>query len=1266
MKSLLKLAGFLIGFYFLLGSNIMHAQVTPLFNTPVQVSIEQVYLNWAPFPGAQSYQIYWSTSPGVTLSSTLIPIGSASTLGFNQVGLTSGATYYYRIRALDIASAWTQLSIEVAVVVPITPTQWYGGGIGDGHSSTFLCNSLLNGSLSTPTFNNVFVYRSAEHNRIDWIQYPGATGYLVEVSNTSGGPWANLINTTNLFFEHTNLIGNTPFFYRVTPVGGTGCVVNPSTEIGAVVIPNNNIQPGGIADGHANLLLCSSTLNGVSAPPATPDFVVYEGIQELYLFWLQVAGASSYDIEFSTSSESGPWTVLVSNLIGTNFTHSGLVAGQIYYYRMRANPTSGCPFAWSITFSGIPRPFIEATGVGIGGGVGDGHATLRTCPVFLNGAFNSPNSQAITVYMSTESNFIAWPQESGAANYNLEVATNTLGPWTLLSNTTSLAFSHIPPSLVVGTQYFYRVSANLTTGCPLNPSTPIAMFGLPTYNDLNCGGGIADGHASLRTCPIFLDGTFNSPNSQNITVYMSTEHNFVAWPQETGVSDYTVQFATAALGPWSDLIVTASLNFAHVPPSLITPTQYFYRVRANLNTGCPLNPSVTFSQFALPAYNDLNALGGLADGDANGRTCPILLNGLPDAAQSPVPTVYPSQDYVFITWPQVAGANTYLLELSTDAGINWASLSNSAILTYQHTVSGGTNYTYRLTAQLSTGCTLLPSGGFTTTPAPSYNFYFGGIADGHASGRSCTFVTLDQSTVNILGATTFCFGGSVNLKASQAVLYTWFKDGVPITPGGVSQEITLYETGIYTVEVFNIFSCSAASLEIEIIAHPLPPNPPQPVLDPAGISCGPVELIALGDPSPNTYYWLGNDPNSTDLSYPGNNPFLASVSGTYYLRSLSTENCWSDGLSQITVFVTPLPSEITPATNISNCAIGSNNAWNYFIAPDGKAIAAIQNDGQALGNCSSTCFVSIAAINRFDGVNEFLPRHYLINTAQSPANPVKVRLYFSSSELNAFVAASQASPSFFDDVNGITDLFVTKYNGPTEDGVFNMLDATDFVSLIPDNVGTDLNGLFVEITVGGFSEFWIHGNNMVPLPVELLSFEAVCNPNNILLKWATASETNNHFFEIEHSTNLQQWNSLAIVEGSGNSNQIIQYQHQWYNPPSVVNYFRLRQQDFNGEESFSGIISSFCEEHKNLYPFEIQFITFGNSDGNLVQFLYPNKSDIKVEVFDEKGRLVFQQQIYTNEGINQLNLSSVNWAKGIYLLRLSGNHGQKSRKLINF
>ncbi|MBI5217670.1 MAG: hypothetical protein HY958_01900, partial [Bacteroidia bacterium] len=79
-----------------------------------------------------------------------------------------------------------------------------------------------------------------------------------------------------------------------------------------------------------------------------------------------------------------------------------------------------------------------------------------------------------------------------------------------------------------------------------------------------------------------------------------------------------------------------------------------------------------------------------------------------------------------------------------------------------------------------------------------------------------------------------------------------------------------------------------------------------------------------------------------------------------------------------------------------------------------------------------------------------------------------------------------------------------------------------------------------------------------PLPIELLSFTATCTQNQapspkpqepktknpaILLEWSTATETNNAYFTIERSSDAQNWELIATVNGAGNSNTVLNYSY---------------------------------------------------------------------------------------------------------------------------
>lgn len=93
------------------------------------------------------------------------------------------------------------------------------------------------------------------------------------------------------------------------------------------------------------------------------------------------------------------------------------------------------------------------------------------------------------------------------------------------------------------------------------------------------------------------------------------------------------------------------------------------------------------------------------------------------------------------------------------------------------------------------------------------------------------------------------------------------------------------------------------------------------------------------------------------------------------------------------------------------------------------------------------------------------------------------------------------------------------------------------------------------------------------LPIELLSFVGYTADNINVLNWSTASETNNDYFTVEKSLNGLDWDKLFDVKGNGNSTTKINYIGYDRNPNQGVNYYRLKQTDFDGKSVTSKVIS---------------------------------------------------------------------------------------------
>jgi len=95
----------------------------------------------------------------------------------------------------------------------------------------------------------------------------------------------------------------------------------------------------------------------------------------------------------------------------------------------------------------------------------------------------------------------------------------------------------------------------------------------------------------------------------------------------------------------------------------------------------------------------------------------------------------------------------------------------------------------------------------------------------------------------------------------------------------------------------------------------------------------------------------------------------------------------------------------------------------------------------------------------------------------------------------------------------------------------------------------------------------------VALPIELLYFKVEKFGRYNHLTWSTASESNNDYFEIEKTNDGVDFYPITRVNGGGNSSIKIDYEYDDYTKDNDVNYYRLKQIDYDAKFTFSDLIS---------------------------------------------------------------------------------------------
>lgn len=93
------------------------------------------------------------------------------------------------------------------------------------------------------------------------------------------------------------------------------------------------------------------------------------------------------------------------------------------------------------------------------------------------------------------------------------------------------------------------------------------------------------------------------------------------------------------------------------------------------------------------------------------------------------------------------------------------------------------------------------------------------------------------------------------------------------------------------------------------------------------------------------------------------------------------------------------------------------------------------------------------------------------------------------------------------------------------------------------------------------------------LPIELLDFSVINEGSVNTISWVTSMEVNNNYYELYRSIDAKNWGLIAIVSSSGGKNTPSYYYFQDYMYSSTINYYRLRQVDFDGNYEYFHIIA---------------------------------------------------------------------------------------------
>lgn len=251
----------------------------------------QATITWPAVSGAASYNVYWSTTPGVTTTSGTKIAGASSP--YVKTGLSAGTTYYFIVTAnnsVGESSASAQASATTNAAPPAVP--------------------------ATPA--GVTATGGANQVSLSWSAVPGATSYNIYWATTSGVTTSGTkITAASSPYVQSGLAASTTYYYIVTAVNAAGQSVASAQVSAATNAPV------------------------VTIPAAPAGVTAAGGANQVSISWSAVSGATSYNIYYATA----PGVTKTSGAKITNasspYLQTGLAAGTAYYYVVTAVNSAG-------------------------------------------------------------------------------------------------------------------------------------------------------------------------------------------------------------------------------------------------------------------------------------------------------------------------------------------------------------------------------------------------------------------------------------------------------------------------------------------------------------------------------------------------------------------------------------------------------------------------------------------------------------------------------------------------------------------------------------------------------------------------------------------------------------------------------------------------------------------------------------------------------------------------------------------------------------
>ncbi len=206
----------------------------------------------------------------------------------------------------------------------------------------------------------------------------------------------------------------------------------------------------------------------------------------------------------------------------------------------------------------------------------------------------------------------------------------------------------------------------------------------------------------------------------------------------------------------------------------------------------------------------------------------------------------------------------------------------------------------------------------------------------------------------------------------------------------------------------------------------------------------------------------------------------------------------------------------------------------------------------------------------------------------------------------------------------------------------------------------------VEVTSTGAAANWFYVDDIsytdAELPLELVSFDALGDGDEVVLRWKTLNEVDLSGFVVEELVEGQYVSASDLILSKGTGDRSANYEYRVKNQLHRSKSFRLRMIDLDGTVDYSDLLEveaiGDVAHASAVYPNPA-------ADVAMIQLYGDENQTMAVSVYDVTGRRVWSQDVPLGSGVvEEVRLPSQSLPSGVYLLVAEGKHFAERRTFV--